>query len=519
MSPQKITKEDFRSLKLSFEYVLPDYEPTFKRVMLSDARLVPNEKIVLTDSVTLSGAVEYHMVYQSVDDELSSLCFSVPYECSLVCEQGAEHLIDHVLLASFSCMPSGPRRVSARAEVCASLQSITNEFPSVLDAQADLHVLRASFPYTSYKYATDQQREYAETVLELAGSDAVVLYSEGAVCIDEMRPMKDGIFVGGRCVICALISEAGIPRQIRGEIPFEEFLPMGSMLSEEARIRATGEMRSLSLSVQNEQDASSLVANAVVSFDATVAEREMLSVPLDAYSTENEVYPKYEPYTLSSEAVGASFKERVEMHIPSAGADPAPMTSILYIAPRAQILECKPTENALELTLKMSASMIGTSECPDASECARDEEADVTPTRTDFVRHKGEETFVLSLPLVGATPQMRATVASPTILGVSAVFEEDGFTVCVDVGICASLCEERTVMLCTDVERGAGACSKPKDSVCIVFPDSTDTLWSLAKENHTAITEILRENPEIRCDEDSYNSPKSLEGLRHILIP
>lgn len=519
MSPEKIRKEDYRTQKLSFEYVLPDYEPTIKRVMLANARLMPNERIALADTVTLSGAVEYRMVYQSVDDELSSLCFSIPYECTLSADEEAKRLVDNAVLSSFSCMPSGPRRVLAKGEVCATLQSIGEEDLQILEDEADLFTLNESFAYTSYVYSADEHREYAETVAELSDADAVVLYSDGAVKIDEARPMKDGAFISGKCLIRALISENGVPRSMSSEIAFEEFLPMGRTLDENSHVRCEGCVKSLSLTVQADEGVSTLVANAVVSFGASVAIEEQLRLPLDAYSTSYELHTLTRGYTLSNEKCTAACKETLQMKVLREDADPSPMQEILYAAPTVQLLECTPKKDAVELALKLGVSLIGTDHAVAQADGAGQQEAETAPKGFGFVRHKAEQAYSLTLPIKGARQGMRVITSLPTVLGVNAFSEEGGFNVCTEVCFSVSLCEQTSVSVCIGVERGEASIDKPKDAVCIVFPDTGDTLWSLAKENHARVSDILRENPHIQCSENYWNTAESLGSAKHVLIP
>lgn len=522
MSPEKIIKEDFKTQKLSFEYVLPDYEPTVKRVMLSGARLMPNEKIVLGDGVTLSGSVEYRMVYQSVDDELSSLTFSVPYECTLSAEEGALRHLDNVTLSSFSCMPSGPRRVLAKGEICAAVQSVGYEEMTLLGGEEDLFTLCESFPYSAFLYSSDEEREYAETVGELSDTGASVLYSDAALRIDEARPMKDGILVSGKCLISALVSENTKARQLSTEILFEEFLPMGSTLNENSSVRCEASIRSLALDVQADEGVCSLVANARVGFFATVAEPQQISMPLDAYSTSCEIRPVFGQRVLVNERGCCVYKDTLEMKVMPEEADPVPMSDILYASACARIVECTPVKDAVEITLKLALSLVGTDQSATDTAAGEEVAADAQPSSTvgaGYVRERAEETFTLAVPMKGAHPMMKAKASTPGAFCVNAFVEDGVFKVCTEVSFEVSLCEEICVQVCVGAERDESPLEKNEDEVCIVFVDSSDTLWSLAKENHARIDDILKENPGVSCDANSWNSKASLAGVKYVLVP
>ena len=523
MLPEKIMKEDRKNLKLSFEYVLPDYEPTVKRVMLVDARLLPNERIELAESVSLSGVVEYRMVYQSVNDELSALSFTVPYECTLAPQQGATRIEERVVLSSFSCMPSGPRRVNAKGEVCASLASFGPSEMAHLREDADLHTLSANFPYTNFLYSAREEREYAEMVAELADPEACVLYSDGVLRIDEARPMKDGVLVGGKCLLSALVLEKHMPREIRAEIPFEEFLPMGQMLEENAHVLCEGEVHALSLDVEMQEDTCALVASLCVCFRASACENHEISLALDAYSTAHAVECEMGEQTLSVLRCGGPCRQTISMKLPASDGDPLPMARLIYAAPTLKILECTVGMDAVNLNVNLALSLLGTNA---GEEQARRMDADGLDESTDspgaapveFIRQKGAESFSLSLPMKGARPGMICRVSSPMVYGVTASLEEGSFLFGAELSLSIGVFEEIRVPVCVDVRRTQEVILPCEDSVCVVFPDSTDTLWSVAKAHHVGVEDILRENPEIQCSTEKWNDKDSLTKIQHLLI-
>ena len=57
MKLEKTVKEDRKKKQLTYEYILPDYEGTLRRVMMTDAKVNPAERSLLREELVLSGTV------------------------------------------------------------------------------------------------------------------------------------------------------------------------------------------------------------------------------------------------------------------------------------------------------------------------------------------------------------------------------------------------------------------------------------------------------------------------------
>ncbi len=522
MQLERIEKEDYKARSVSFEYILPDYEGTIKRVMMSSARVCPNEKVAFGDDITLSGTVEFSMLYQTVEDTLATLSFSVPYDMTLASCEEAKGQIARVRLATFSCLPSGPRRVLAKGELLASVVTVCEcDIPSPEEA-GDIMTLCERFAFHKHIYSRAEQREYAEPLMSCASNEVGVLYSNATVEISEVRPMKDGAFVSGRCHINALVIEGeGEEHVVSGDIPFEEFLPMGKTLAEDVGLICEGVLMSFSITAQNSEDGCQLVANALISFEAVATEccEEML--PLDIYSTECEIEGVFEKYTLLTECPPVVHKQKLECRMPKSEGDPSVMMSVLLASSSVELVECIPDEGVVYMMIRQKNHMLGYDgvktppmETSEDDACEMPEEK-----KLSYVRQKGEYTHAINLPLKQSKRDMSATVYNLSVSTPEVYEEEDAFVLCVEVSFVIVLSSVREVSLVTSYNRTDRFFHKPKDTFSIAFVDTGATLWQIAKENHAEISALIEENPDLKTVDCSMNSPASLSKVRHLLIP
>ena len=519
MNLEKILKEDRKTKQLTYEYILPDYEGTLKRVMMTDTRVHPAERSLLSDEMILSGEVVFSMLYLTVDNTLQSLHFEVPYECSFSVDSSADVHIDSVSLSSFSCLPSGPRRVIAKAEIVATVTDVVYYEPSSLCADSSLAVLCEERDFHTHIYSKKEQREYAEDIYSCDGEEPTVLYSDATVELSECRVMKDGVTVSGVCHIRALLEEKenGV-RSVQGEIPFDEFLPMGENLPEKAFLLPKVTLTGFWLTVQKEEGVCHLVANPTLSFLVRATKEDTAPFAVDAFSDACDISLACESVTLLRELSPIRHRQKLECRLPKSEGDPMPMRSVLFAKSEGTLVECTPDNGVVYIMMKLTHSVVGTDGC--SSDATVDGEVvDEGVKEMCFIRQRAESTHALNIPCSIVPKDCVCEVHSFTLLPPEIYEEEDAFLLVCEVEFTLALHCENVLSLIVGYQPLERVYEKEKNTYIITFPDATATLWSLAKENHSKIDDILSLNPDIHCSAEFYNTPHSLSGISRVLLP
>ena len=519
MKLEKTIKEDRRVKQLTYEYILPDYEGTLKRVMLSDARLLPSDTSYVGDDLVLSGVVCFTMLYLTVDDTLSSLRFEVPYECSFVTQKGVDVAIENVRLASFSCLPSGPRRIVAKAEVVGALRELSYEDLPVLTEEENLMLLKENHAFHTHVYSKKEEREYAEDIFSCEGAEPAVLYSDSNIELLENRPMKDGVTVSGVChVRCLLSFPGGGERSVCGDIPFDEFIPMGEILPEKTSVLADVTSSAFSMHVQKEGDTCHLIANPTLGFFVTATKEETATVVVDAFSCVQETKLQYESVRRYTELPLLRYKQRLECRLSKDEGDPVAMSNILFAKSEGVLVECTPDDGVIYMLLKLSHSVIGTDFEP-SEMSGESEENDALIKQKTYVRQRMESTHALNIPCAYSIKNASCHVSSFCVLSPEIYVEENAFLLVCEVSFVLQLAEEKMLSSVVSCEACGVEYEKERDSYVITYPACGATLWSLAKENHVNISELVSLNPMLKSAEPMLNSSDSLKGIRYLLLP
>ena len=518
MKLEKTLKEDRHVRGLTYEYILPDYEGTLKRVMMCDAKVMHTSTTRLREELVMGGTVRFSMLYLNTEDALASLGFEVPFECSFRIDPETETVIDELQLASFSCLPSGPRRIVAKAEVVARTVEVGAYEVEEMREGDDVMLLHEAHTYHTTVYSNKEEREYAEEIFS-SEKEIRVLFCDSSIRLAESRVMKDGVTVSGVCQIRTLICEGEErARGVSGEIAFEEFVPMGEPLGEQVTLIPTVSLVALSVDVQKEEDIWHLVANPTLCFFIRAVKENKASFAVDAYSTRYEGQAQYENLVLKTQLPLVSYKEKLECRLPKTEGDPVPMCSVLFAKSEGHLVECTPDDGVVYLLLKLSHSVVGSDEVVQG---AGESEGEGEPQKKEitFVRARKESAHALNIPLPACTKDTACHIHSLFVSSPEIYEEEDGLLLVCEVSFVLSSVREVVLPVSSKIENSTRERVREKDALVITYPDSTTTLWHLAKEHGVSVRELLTLNPTVSVSEEKWNDMHSLSGVKYLLLP
>ena len=123
----KIASDNSQSHDVYEEFVLPDYIPEIRKLLVCKASVIPESRFVSSDSVVSSGSVTYLVIYTDDEGKLCATPLSSSYEVTLdVCKNPENVFVDTVV---DSVLPrvNAPRRISIKSRLKSRAISIENE--------------------------------------------------------------------------------------------------------------------------------------------------------------------------------------------------------------------------------------------------------------------------------------------------------------------------------------------------------------------------------------------------------
>ena len=308
----------------SGEYILPDYLGDVKKLISTSSRVVPSGQFEGDGVTECSGIVAYDVVYLDSENKLSCASFSSDYDFSL--KKPSENYTDAYVmteLANFAIRLTGPRRIIAKSNVAAEICVIEKwgyeERGSAFSESEALEKITMELNVESAVKSEVLEREYAEEVAsieEISADEIEVITSSAYVRISESKPVNDGVNIKGELIVTAIIrTPDSSVFAIRREIPFAETVSISGE-GENASAIADVKVTSLSISANDSEGNSSLVANAIAEFSALAIFNEPTTVISDAYLKTRDTVSEYENVKIQSHIACETKSESTNVKIP-----------------------------------------------------------------------------------------------------------------------------------------------------------------------------------------------------------
>ena len=472
----------------STEYILPDYMGDIKKILSVNAVASPTGKFASENAVVFSGTVLYEVLYSDAEDILTKISATSDYEIKQNFDAG--EYIDSIIepkVSSASIRLSGPRKAQLSASVSAILKiSYENELLPTGDAfslDAPIESISENIKIQSYEFASANEKEYRTEAERLAGilaDDIDVIATSGAVNIFESEPREDGLLVRGELVITSIIKTEELPPfAIKKSIPFEELISISDFETEGGFVR--GYVRSASCGVADDDGGAVLSVFAVVDFQATLSKNDEISVIKDAYLPSRDTEGKYSEFSYDELFKMGNFEFEIETRLPRM---PLGLENI------RDILSIKATSNSLDVTKEKNGVKIEGDISFNGVACEIKE--DSTPY---YIPIKYSAPFAENVNLNCQFPEN-------SILECRAVSSSSDTTIdSEDVLIKTKLSMEYRAYIPKALTRMSecsvlGECeyTETKSEIRVYYPDSSETLFSVAKKYHTTSAKIAEDN-------------------------
>ena len=497
----------------SCEYSLPDYMGDVKKILSVTANAIPSGKFASDGQVQFSGVVSYDVLYSDFEGKLTHLNTSSDYDVSVALDaDGYVDAFADMRVANLSIRLTGPRKLVAKSMVSSSVSIETEcSLECLGDVFANGNTPELATEEISVKcavFGTSPEREYAEQAEKFVGigaEDVEIIATSGAVRIIESTAIEGGVLVKGELIITSIVrTEMQPPFAIKRIIPFEETVSIEGV-SPDMQTWADGYLSSVTAGVADSEDGCALTVNAIAELTCKAAENKRISVTTDAYLKERDTEASYENYSYSalicmgnSEASFATAALRADIGCEQ-------IRDILTLGCDIRSCEKKATPAGFEIFGEAAFSGI-------ACEINDDNKAAYIPI-------KFNAPFSANVNCGCRIPENAEIEASVRAIDTDFSLDGEKLSVKTSVKVGYSVSALNTVNrlyqcnTCGDEEYKSRL-----STVTVYYPESRESLFSVAKKFHTTAAKIAEDNKLSTETLAACNNDAALSGVKKLII-
>ncbi len=487
--------------ELSCDFSLPDYQPEIKRLLRVRATATPPDKYIGAGSAEFSGHVDYSILYAGNDGALYCATHSDDYSFSCPVELTSEFELGEGLVCDVETMTetavgrvAAPRKVSLkcrlRSHVCILGTRLIEE--SIMGEHAEgLQRLFGTGECAERFVGIGEPLQLGDEIL-YEGNDLRVICAEGQVFVSEAVAGSGVINCRGEVCLklfCVHDGANELPSVQWRRIPFSQ-----SVTTEGAEVNcdacADGVCTSLNVAVEEGR----MVCDITLVLHAYAQRNKSVSFTRDIYSTESSCESRYrtESFARALRCINGNFSLNNTLTLEEAGIRSGMSVVDLTVIPTVAELVCERGKYFL------------TGRC-----------------RCQAVLCDGEESTAqeFELPMRyecdGSVEEVRDYRACVEPISCRARVDGERIAVDAELAVCLVTRGENELRMLSEANFGeALPCVGASYTIC--YPAREDSLWSVAKRYHRAVSTVSDSNS--LPGSGSADSPESLAGVKYLLV-
>ena len=477
-----------KEIETSCEYSFPDYMGDIKKILSCRAKCRDIGKLTADGALEVNGIVEYEVLYADSENKLTAINTSSDYTVSAPINEETfrdSHITNRV--SAFSLRVTGPRKLSMRAsvenEITMTHSASMPVLGGALDGENQAESCTRVIKIEDYIYGEVLEREYAEEAERLpgmAGEEVEIVTSGGEVRITEASMTESGAELRGEVMLYAIVKVPNEPPfRIAKVIPISENVKVSGAEREMAVI-PRAEVTGVSFGLSDDSDDKVIVANAVVELTAAAATNEELEVVTDAYLIEKETQAEYSDFEYETLAEIKREELVITERVPIGNISSENIRGVVLALGDISEAGAKLSGKGAVIGGKIALTLI-------ACEINDDGSVAYIPIKHSF---EFEENVNIGSQISGNS-YIRCTM---TVLSAEALIDGDEIEVrCIadatlSCGTVAVINKLDSLEVIGDVDATSSA------SVSVYYPSFGDTLFSVAKKYHKALSAVAEVN-------------------------
>ena len=464
--------------EISEEFVLPDYIPEIKKLLLCKAQALPESRFIAENEIESTGSVTYNVIYTDDDGNLCATPLSSSYEIKIpVRAENAGAFID-ISVENAQARANGPRRLSIKSRLKARTLCLKStelsENISPKSSADEMYLQRKTAQIQDFEIlsATQSDITVSDAFDMSSRSVAKPLWCDAAIVIKEHKILNSRMNVRADATVKCICQGENEIFTLSKTVPIEKSIELDGA-AEGMMSRAMA--RCISLSISNEQNSSTsqLFFDLGCEIEAEALKKRVSSITLDCFST------KY-PTTQSYKNVNSLYCPCMALNIYNFSASAKrksneKLTLIDQMAsPVCEKLEIK--ENKAQISGKIQANLILQNE------------------QGEYLCESYDMPFKQELELNG-TPNSVIYRAQASMGIPSVRLDSDKVTLSAELSFGTTIFDQVQTLALDEAKINKDeAISKNPAKITVYFPKSGDTLWEIAKKYSTTVNNICSAN-------------------------
>ncbi len=503
-----MNKKFQKEIESSCEYVLPDYLGDVKKVLSSSAKVVPSGKFAADDALETAGIVQYDIIYLDSENKLSAASFSSDYDTTVDTDDSYLDSYIRTSVSTYSIRLTGPRRISAKANVALdgviSCNDDISVSGSVFDGTYSPKLRYEKIKIERMKSADMLEREYAEEVMKLDGvnADEIEIVTNSAIVrITDAEAIDGGVVVRGVISFVSIIRvNSEPPFAITREIPFEETVEIeGAALGSSAL--ADAYLSSVTSSANDTDGGASVVASIIMDISAIELNNEEIELATDSYLCERDTEESYDDFKYTEHHFSGKTELSSTIKMPVSDCVGEGFSEFLVLTAMFRAVELDNTES--EMKIKAEAQFSGI-----ACEINAENESNLIPVKFSFPM-----SFDVNNNCQLKDGPALSVKLSPCLVDWSVDVDRLILKCRTDARIYSSVEQCRKRLICSEIvsEREyAPSLSR----IRVYYPEAGEDLYSVAKKFHTTVEALAS------CNElaETVSSLGTEAGVSRLII-
>ncbi len=507
-----VRKETEICAECSAEYILPDYKGDVKRVLHTEARVLPSGSFVDGGRAELGGVTVFDILYLDSENKLTSVEFTGDYSAVVPMKDGADEIFADFGAENVNIRLSGPRRMTAKCTVRAAVR---NQFGmscaavgGTFDAECEPEICTHTVKSMRALKGSFGDREYTEEFFFAAGAaldDVDVIAKRADVRINTVTMSEDHAAVSGDICVCALVGIAEARPYVKEmKIPFEETVEvLGATEENEGTARAR--ISSLECSMNPTDDGVRVNVSVISDIEVTAYGNTATHVVTDAYSTRAEVENRYERISYDELYGVRGMATRVSGEIPKSNTDAANACEIIYMSTEARITETSIASSGVNIKGEVQFSGVACEICDDGTTM-------YTPLKL-LLPFDENVNFNSQIPGAASAECIAHSSEAKITLDENSFYAECALTLTADI-----LVKKDATRLASSEITAEAVNPCRANVISVYYPDTGDTLFEIAKRFKTSVARIAESNSLTAEAVKAQDTPFSLAGVDRLII-
>lgn len=479
--------------------IVPDSKPDIKKVLLADANAVVKEKYIQKDKITVSGNINFKILYLGDDEEESirSIYYDTPFSQAVNVPGLREDASSSVLanVDKVICNIENSRKLSVQTCIGLDCNILNkNNIDFVTEVDSDKVVPYKTEMVEAFNTVVSQHDtiEIGDTVSIGQGMSEIyeVLKADATLSGKDTKIVNNKLIVKGIINLSAIYLDVNKNLQVlNGDVPFTEIVDVNG-ISDELISDISYKVESLEVSVceDNDGDRTILDFDMVIGVDTASYESQQMEVISDLYSPEADINIHTSKALICALAGNDTFNIDVKDTV-SVSVDEPEISSVYSVNATPEIERVYASEGKLVLEGNISVNAQYISSDDSYPVCVAEKKIPFVQATDISVDAEGIEPYVnISVEDVSynANRSHEIDVRVNAVISLRAVKKE-----------------EVSVISKIDVDEDVSE-DYLMPSIVIYFVENGDTLWNIAKKYRTTVEDIADAND---IDQDNILMP------------